>query len=1027
MAFTDIFIKRPVLSVVVSLLILLIGLKAVTSLGIRQYPKLSNTVITVTTSYPGASPDLMQGFITQPIEQAVASAEGVDYMTSSSVQGTSTISVYIKLNVEPDFALTEVMSKVNSVRYLIPKEAFDPVITKSTGQTTAVMYLGFSSDELGGPQISDYLARVIQPIMSTVDGVASADILGAQTLATRIWLDPARMAGRNVSPADVQAAIQANNFQAAAGQSKGYFIVSNVTTNTDLTNIDQFKKMTVKAKDGGFVRLEDIAVVELGAQSTDSSVSLSGQHAIFIGVQSTPQGNPLNIVQGVRALFPEIERNLPPSMKMTVAYDSTKFIRSSIEEVRDTLIEAVLIVVVVIFLFLASFRSVIIPVVTIPLSLVGACILMLAMGFTLNLLTLLAMVLAIGLVVDDAIVVVENIHRHLEEGKSPVEASLIGAREIVGPVISMTITLAAVYAPIGFLGGLTGALFREFAFTLAGSVIVSGVIALTLSPMMCSVLLKGGGNHGRFAQLVDRVFTRITHWYGRKLDRSLDYRPITALFAVTILGLVAFMYMNTSKELAPEEDQGILFAVTKAPQAANIDYSDYYGEKLDKVFSAFPETDLRFIINGTNGPANGIAGMILKPWDERKRSSLALKPLVQGGLSKVEGVNAFAFNLPPLPGGPGGLPVQMVISSTNGFQSVFEEMEKLKKAARESGLFIVADSDLQFNQPVVRVTVDRSKANDLGINMAAVGNTLSTLLGGNYVNRFNLEGRSYQVIPQVPRELRLSPEALGKYYVPTNGGRQVPLSTVVSVETMTNPNALTHFNQLNSATFQAVPMPGVTVGKAVEFLESQAKQLPAGFTHDYLADSRQYVQEGNQLTVTFIFALIIIYLVLAAQFESLRDPLVILISVPMAISGALIPLFFGLATINIYTQVGLVTLIGLISKHGILMVEFANELQLKEGLDRRSAIEMAARVRLRPILMTTAAMVAGLLPLLTASGAGAASRFSIGIVVVAGMSIGTLFTLFVLPAVYTTLATDHRAAAESERAKDIEKYELSLT
>jgi multidrug efflux pump len=1026
MAFTDIFIKRPVLSVVVSLLLLLIGLKAATSLGIRQYPKLSNTVITITTAYPGASPDLMQGFITQPIEQAVASAEGVDYITSSSVQGTSTISVYVKLNVEPNFALTEVMSKVNQVKYLIPKEANDPVIVKSTGQTTAVMYIGFSSDELSGPQISDYLARVVQPVMSTVDGVASADILGAQTLATRIWLDPARMAGRNVSPDDVAAAIRANNFQAAAGQSKGYFIVSNVTTNTDLTNIDQFKRMTVKAKDGGFVRLEDIAVVELGAQSTDSSVSLNGQHAIFIGVQATPQGNPLNIVQGVRALFPDIERNLPPSLKMTVAYDSTKFIRSSIDEVRNTLIEAVVIVVVVIFLFLASVRSVIIPVVTIPLSLVGACILMLAMGFTLNLLTLLAMVLAIGLVVDDAIVVVENIHRHLEEGKSPVEAALIGAREIVGPVISMTITLAAVYAPIGFLGGLTGALFREFAFTLAGSVIISGIVALTLSPMMCSVLLTHA-NPGRFARLVDNVFGKVTHWYGRKLDRSLDYRPITGLFAVTILALVGFMYVNTSKELAPEEDQGILFSVTKAPQYANIDYSNYYGEKLDKAFASFPETDLRFILTGMTGPANGIAGMILKPWDERKRSSLVLKQPVQNKLSEIEGVNAFAFNLPALPGGPGGLPIQMVINTTSGFRAVFEEMEKLKTAARKSGLFIVADSDLAFNQPVVKVSIDRTKANDLGINMAAVGTTLATLLGGNYVNRFNLEGRSYQVIPQVPRGLRLTPESLGNYYVPSTGGRQVPLSTIVTIETATNPNALTHFNQLNSATFQAVPMPGVTVGKAVEFLEQQAKQLPQGFSHDYLADSRQYVQEGNQLAITFAFALIIIYLVLAAQFESLRDPLVILISVPMAISGALIPLFFGLATINIYTQVGLVTLIGLISKHGILMVEFANELQLKEGLDRRSAIEMAARVRLRPILMTTAAMVAGLLPLLTASGAGAASRFSIGIVVVAGMSIGTLFTLFVLPAVYTWIATDHRAAADSERAKDIERYELSLT
>ncbi len=1028
MAFTDIFIKRPVLSLVVSLLILLIGFKAATSLGIRQYPKLSNTVVTITTSYPGASPDLMQGFITQPIEQAVASAEGVDYITSSSVQGLSTISVYIKLNVDPNSALTEVSSKVSSVRYLIPRESNDPVITKSTGQTTAVMYIGFASDELSGPQISDYLARVVQPILSTVDGVASADILGAQTLATRIWLNPERMAGRNVSPDDVAVAIRANNFQAAAGQSKGYFIVSNVTTNTDLTSIEQFKRMTVKAKDGGFVRLEDIATVELGAQSTDSSVAMSGQQAIFIGVQSTPQGNPLNIVKGVRGLFPEIERNLPPSLKMRVAYDSTKFIQSSIDEVRDTLLEAVLIVVVVIFLFLASLRSVIIPVVTIPLSLVGACILMLAMGFTLNLLTLLAMVLAIGLVVDDAIVVVENIHRHLEEGKSPVEASLIGAREIVGPVISMTITLAAVYAPIGFLGGLTGALFREFAFTLAGSVIISGVIALTLSPMMCSVLLKGGHqNQGRFAKLVDRVFTRLTDWYGRKLDRSLDYRPITGLFAVAILFLVGFMYMNTNKELAPEEDQGILFSVTKAPQYANIDYSNFYGKKLDGVFAGFPETDLRFIINGINGPANGIAGMILKPWDERKRSSLALKPLVQNELSKVEGVNAFAFNLPALPGGPGGLPIQMVISTTSGFQAVFEQMEKLKKAARESGYFIVADSDLAFNQPVVKVTVDRSKANDLGINMSAVGNTLATLLGGNYVNRFNLEGRSYQVIPQVPRDLRLTPESLGNYYVATNTGRQVPLSTVVTIETATNPNALTHFNQLNSATFQAVTMPGITVGKAVEFLEQQAKQLPAGFSHDYLADSRQYVQEGNQLTVTFVFALIIIFLVLAAQFESLRDPLVILISVPMAISGALIPLFFGLATINIYTQVGLVTLVGLISKHGILMVEFANEMQVSENVDRRTAIEHAARVRLRPILMTTAAMVAGLLPLLTASGAGAASRFSIGIVVVAGMSIGTLFTLFVLPAVYTWIATDHRAAAQNQRAKDIEKYELSLT
>jgi multidrug efflux pump len=580
-----------------------------------------------------------------------------------------------------------------------------------------------------------------------------------------------------------------------------------------------------------------------------------------------------------------------------------------------------------------------------------------------------------------------------------------------------------VYAPIGFLGGLTGSLFREFAFTLAGSVIVSGVIALTLSPMMCSILLKSA-DEGRFSKLVNRVFGAMTRWYGRQLDRSLDYRPITGLFALTILGLVGFLYMHTSKELAPEEDQGIVFSVIKGPKYANLDYLDYYGEKLDKVFASFPETDLRFALNGINGPQNGIAGMLLKAWDERERSSIKLKPLVQAQLSKIEGVNAFAFNLPPLPGGPGGLPVQMVINSTAGFQAVYEQMVKLKDAARKSGLFIVSDSDLDFNQPVVKVNIDRSKASDLGINMAQVGGTLATLLGGNYVNRFNLEGRSYQVIPQVPRGTRLSPEALGGYYVPTNTGQLVPLSTIVSIETGTDPNALTHYNQLNSATFQAVPMPGVTVGQAVDFLEGEAKKLPAGFGHDYLADSRQYVQEGNQLAITFGFALIIIFLVLAAQFESLRDPLVIMISVPMAIVGAMIPLFFGMATMNIYTQVGLLTLVGLISKHGILMVEFANELQLNEGLDRRSAIEMAARVRLRPILMTTAAMVTGLLPLLTATGAGAASRFSIGLVVVAGMSIGTLFTLFVLPAVYVAIATDHRANAESDRTREIADFDL---
>jgi multidrug efflux pump len=1019
MSFTDIFIRRPVLALVVSLLILLIGLRAMMGLPIRQFPKLSNTTITITTIYPGASPDLMQGFIATPLAQAVATAEGIDYLTSNSVQGTSTITAYIRLDFDPDQALTEVMAKVQQVKYLIPTGAQDPIITKATGQTTAVMYIGFSSDELSSAAISDYLTRVVQPLLVTVPGVASADILGGQVFAMRLWLDPVRMAARGITASDVSAAIQANNYQSAPGQAKGYFTVTNVSANTGLADVAQFKQMVVKSKSGALVRLEDIATVDLAAQSWTSSVAMNGQRAVFIGIQATPTGNPLTLVRDVRALLPEIERNLPPSVVMQVAYDSTKFIQASIDEVQFSLALAVAIVVIVIFLFLGSLRSVVIPIVTIPLSLIGAGTLMAAMGFSLNLLTLLAMVLAIGLVVDDAIVVVENVYRHIEQGRTPAQAALIGAREIASPVISMTLTLAAVYAPIGFLGGVTGALFREFAFTLAGAVIISGIVAVTLSPMMCSLLLSREMLHGRFVRLIDRAFSCLAAGYGRRLERSLDYRPVTALFGAAVLASIVFMYMNTKAELAPEEDQGVLFALTKAPQYANLDYAEAYEGELDSGFTSFPETYLRFIVNGRFGPNQGIAGVILKPWNERTRSAQQLKPLLQRKVESVEGLRAFVFSLPPLPATIGGLPIQMVIYSPQGYQAIYEAMEKIKAAARKSGMFIVVDSDLDFNQPVIHVDIDRSKANELGITMRSIGDTLALLVGENYVNRFNLGGRSYEVIPQVRRADRLTPETLTRYYVNGAAGQPVPLSNLVTLRTATEPNALTQYNQLNSATFQAVPMPGVTIGQAVDFLEQQVKSLPAGFSHDYLSDTRLYVREGNQLTITFVFALIVIFLVLAAQFESLRDPLVILVSVPMSICGAMIPLFFGLATMNIYTQVGLVTLIGLISKHGILMVAFANELQVSDNLDRRRAIEQAARVRLRPILMTTAAMVVGLVPLLTATGAGAASRFSIGVVVVAGMSIGTLFTLFVLPAVYTVLAKDHLAAARSIRAREI--------
>ncbi|MDG3438901.1 multidrug efflux RND transporter permease subunit [Nitrospirillum amazonense] len=1020
MKFTDLFIKRPVLALVVSLLILLLGLRSLSTLPIRQYPKLSSTTISITTVYPGATADLMQGFITTPIEQAVASADGIDYMTSNSVQGQSTVTVYVKLNYDPSQAMTDVIAKVQQVKYLIPKEANDPVITKSTGDTTAVMYLSFASKELPGSAISDYLTRVVQPLIATVDGVASADILGGQTFAMRLWLDPARMAARGVSADDVANALRNNNVQSAPGQVKGLFTVSNVTADTDLTSVEDFRRMVVKASGGAVVRLEDVASISLGAQNTNSAVMFSGLNAVFIGVQVTPTGNPLQMVQNVREkILPEIQRNLPPAIEMKVAYDATNFINASISEVEHTLIEAIVIVIIIIFLFLGSLRSVLIPVVTIPLSLIGAFTLMLAAGFSLNLLTLLAMVLAIGLVVDDAIVVVENVYRHLEEGKTPVQAALVGAREIAGPVIAMTITLAAVYAPIGLLGGVTGALFREFAFTLAGAVVISGVVALTLSPMMASVLLPKGGDHTAFSRFVDRAFNGLANFYERRLTRALDYRPVILLFAVVVLASIPYLYLHGRSELAPEEDQGILFSVFKGPQYANIDYTQHYAQQLDAAGGTLPEGRERFLISGTTGTSQGIAGVLLKPWGERDRPIQQSLAALQAAFNQVPGEKALVFNLPPLPGTTGGLPVQMVLNGTQGFPALYEAMDKIKAAAVASHKFLVVDSDLDYNTPVVRIHIDRSKANEMGVTMASIGDTLALMVGENYVNRFNLQGRSYEVIPQVPRIDRLTPDKLTRFYVTSVTGDQVPLSTFLRLEEGTDPNALTHYNQMNSATFQAVPMPGVSMGEAVAFLEDQVKQLPAGYSHSYLSQTRQFVEEGNQLAMTFGFALIVIFLVLAAQFESLRDPLVIMVSVPMSICGALIPLFIGITSINIYTQVGLVTLIGLISKHGILLVEFANEMQVKEGLGRREAILHAARVRLRPILMTTAAMVVGLLPLLIASGAGAASRFSIGLVVVTGMSIGTLFTLFVLPAVYTLLAKDHKAAASSRRLREI--------
>lgn len=1005
MKFTDLFIKRPVLSIVVSMLIFLFGINSIYKMQIRQYPKMENTVITIMTGYPGADAELIAGFITTPLESAVASAEGIDYMTSSSQQGLSTITLNIKLNFDPQVAFTDVMSKVQQTLNQLPKESQQPVILKKSDSSTALMYISLDSKDMTPQQITDYATRVVQPQLQTVDGVAKADILGGQTYSMRIFMDPIKMAALNVTPADVSSVLASNNFLTAAGSTKSEYVAINVTAKTDLNNVGEFERLIVKSDKGSIIRLRDIAKVELGSQNYDSSVTFNSKKAVFISITPTPTANPLTVINDARKLFPSIVREFPPSLTGTIVYDATAFIRASIHEVMETIIEAAVIVIIVIFLFLGSVRSVLIPVVTIPLSLVGVCTLMLILGYSINLLTLLAFVLAIGLVVDDAIVVVENVHRHLEEGKTPFESAIIGAREIATPVIAMTITLAAVYAPIGFMSGLTGALFKEFAFTLASAVIISGVIALTLSPMMCSKILSEEATSGKFAIFLDEFFNKLKRVYQNALHSILDTREIMLLLAGVVILMLPYLYSNTAAETAPDEDQGFFFVLATAPQYATLNYIEAFTKPFDAIYKSFPETENYFTVN-TSQP---ISGMVLKPWDQRKKSQFALKQPLQNKLSKIAGLNALAIVPPPLPGGGGGPAVQFVVKTTNDFQILMDVSNQLTEKARNSGLFIYIDNSLKFNQPQVEFSINRAKASEMGLDMRALGSTLTSALSNNYINYFNLEGRSYQVIPQLARKFRLTIEQIGQIYVKTLNGTMVPLSTVITPTEKTQPNAATHFQQLNSATIQAVMMPGKTLGQGLEFLQKAAQEvLPKGFTYDYGGQSRQFMQEGSALIFAFLFAIIVIFLVLAAQYESFRDPLIVLISVPMSICGALIPLNLGAATINIYTQVGLITLIGLISKHGILIVDFANHLQREKNLDKRAAVEEAAGIRLRPILMTTAAMVFGVIPLLIASGAGAASRFDIGLVISTGLLIGTCFTLFVVPTLYTYLAEDHR-------------------
>ena len=1015
MAFTDPFIRRPVLASVISLLLVLLGLQAFTSLVIRQYPQMESALITVTTAYPGANAETIQGYITQPLQQSLASAEGVDYMTSVSQQNVSIISVYARIGADTDRLYTELLSQANSVKNQLPQNAEDPVLNKQAADSTALMYISFYSDQLSNPQITDYLSRVIQPKLATLPGMAEAEILGNQVFAMRLWLDPVKLAAYGLAASDINDAIRKYNFLAAAGEVKGQYTVTSINADTELKTPEAFSRIPVKTEGDSRVLLGDVARVEMGAESYNAVSSFDGIPSVYIGIKGTPSANPLDVIEEVRAVMPQIQSQLPPGLNVTIAYDATRFIQASIDEVVKTLAEAVVIVIVVVFLFLGSLRSVLIPVVTIPLSMIGVLFVMQAMGYSINLLTLLAMVLAIGLVVDDAIVVVENIHRHIEQGKTPFQAAIDGAREIAMPVVTMTITLAAVYAPIGFLQGLTGALFQEFALTLAGAVLISGIVALTLSPMMCSRLLRHEENPSGLAHRLDLLFDRLKRRYQRALHSTLNTRPVVLVFAVIVLGLIPALLMFTESELAPEEDQGIIFMMASAPQTANLDYLNAYTDQFLEIFKSFPEYYSWFQINGFNGVQSGIGGFLMTPWDERERTQMEVLPEVQAKIDRIPGLQVFGFNLPSLPGTGEGLPFQFVINTASDYESLLQVTERIRDKAQASGKFAFLDVDLAFDKPEVVVDIDRQKAAQMGVSMEDLGLTLATLLGESEINRFTIEGRSYKVIAQVERAYRDNPGWLNNYYVKNDRGEMLPLSTLITVSDRARPTQLTQFQQLNAATIQGFPI--VSMGEAIETLRSiAAEEAPQGFTFDYAGASRQYIQEGNALYVTFGLALAVIFLVLAAQFESFRDPLVILVTVPLSICGALVPLFLGLSSMNIYTQVGLVTLIGLISKHGIMIVEFANQLRLERGLSRREAAEEAAAIRLRPVLMTTAATVFGMVPLILASGAGAVSRFDIGLVIATGMTVGTLFTLFVLPAVYSLLASPDRPDALQERA-----------
>jgi multidrug efflux pump len=1002
---TDVFIKHPVLAIVVNLIIVLVGMRAAISLPIQQFPKLESTSIVVRTIYIGASAETIRGFLTTPIEKAVSAIAGVDYIESSSTAGISQITVHLKLNHDSTAALAEVDARLQQVRRELPVEAEPPAIEiQRADRPYASFYISFTSDVFDISGLTDYLLRSVQPRLSTLEGVQRVGIEAGRIPAMRVWISPQRLSELNLTPGDVQSALQRNNFLAAIGRVKNDLVQVDLLTNTDLKTVEEFKDLIVWQQAGSIVRLRDVATVELGAEEATTTAMYRGQEAVYVSVWPLPGSNEIQVAHRLRAAMEELRPSLPSHIDMELAYDATLFMENALTEISHTLLETIGIVGLVVFLFMGSIRTAIVPLVAMPVSLIGAALVVQLMGFSLNLLTLLAIVLAVGLVVDDAIVVVENVQRHILEGRTRIDAALIGARELVGPIIAMTITLATVYAPIGFQGGLTGMLFREFAFTLAAAVMVSGIVAVTLSPVMSAAMLSDSGREPYLTRVVNRAFMWAQHQYGHLVRWALNLRWGIAFGTLLIAFAAVPLYWMSPKELAPVEDQGAIAVMLEAAPDATLKSSTKWASQLAEGFQGIHETDYMWALVN---PGGGFGGVMTKDWHSRKRSVQEILPDVFGVALQNPGLRSFPVLMPPLPGA-GNYGVEILLKSDQPVEYLREIAAQVTEKSRNANMFMFVDSDLKLDLPQARVVVDRERLADLQLDQASVGKELGILLGGAYVNRFNYFDRSYQVIPQLSEEERQSTSILMDLKVRTPAGQLIPVSTFASIEPSTAPRVLQRFQQQGAVKIFAEPYPGITKEQGLSAIEAIVKQVADdSVVIDYAGESRQIRQEGSTLAGTLGVALVLIYLVLAAQFQSFKDPLIVLLgSVPLAISGALLLTFLNLTTINIYSQVGLITLVGLVAKNGILIVEFANTLQ-EHGLEKMAAIVEASQTRLRPVLMTSFATVLGHMPLVFVSGPGAEARNSIGIILVAGMIVGTFFTLFVVPALYMLIATKH--------------------